>query len=291
MIDYDALKAFQFEPVVQSYSPRDTMLYALGLNIGADPLDSEALRHVAVDPPVPVVTMPMTLARLGPWMRDPKFGIDYRRIVVGEVDLRVHAPLPPTATVVGKHRVIRVTDKGEGRGALVTVQRSLTDQTTGQLLAEYEQVTFCRADGGFARDARHDPPAPAPEWSVGERSPDVSVSLPTSPQQALIYRLSGDMNPLHADPKVARAAGFERPILHGLATLGMAGHALNRLARGSGGTGLSSLRARLSAPVLPGETLRLEGWRQGTEILFRVINAEGRDVVRLGRAEISKFQY
>lgn len=287
MIDYDALKSFQFEPVVQSYSARDTMLYALGLNIGADPLDPEALQHVAVDPPVPVVTMPMTLARLGPWMSDPKVGIDYRKIVVGEVDLRVHAPLSPTATVVAEHRVIRVTDKGEGRGALVTVQRRLTDQTTGQLLAEYEQVTFCRADGGFARDGRHDPPPPAPEWSVGERAPDVSVSLPTSPQQALIYRLSGDMNPLHADPKVAHAAGFERPILHGLATLGMAGHALDRLARGSGGTRLNSLRARLSAPVLPGETLRLEGWCQGAEILFRVVNTEGRDIVSLGRAALS----
>jgi acyl dehydratase len=286
VIAYDALKAHRFAPVVQSYTARDARLYALGLNIGRDPTDPAALRFAADDPPEVVATMPMALARLGPWMRDPAIGIDYTRVVVGEVALRLHAPLAPDATVRGEHRILRVTDKGAGRGALVTVGRMLHDARSGQLLAEFEQVSFCRGDGGFAADGRHDPAEPAPPWEPGTRPPDAVALLPTAPQQALVYRLSGDMNPLHADPEVARRAGFDRPILHGLATMGMAGHALSRLGRGGGGMALRGLGGRLAAPVYPGETLRLEVWRQGGAVLFRVLTPAGREAVALGRADV-----
>jgi acyl dehydratase len=289
VIAYDELKAHKFAPVVQSYTARDCRLYALGLNIGANPLDADALRYVAADPPAVVCTMPMTLARPGAWMRDAKLGIDYRRVVVGEVTLRLRAPLPAEATVRGEHRIVRVTDKGEGRGALVTVERQLTDTATGQLLAEYEQVTFCRGDGGFATDGRHDAPPEAPPWEVPEPAADWTVDLPTAPQQALIFRLSGDMNPLHSDPEVARRAGFDRPILHGLSTMGMVGHALDRMSFAAGGAPLHGLTARLAAPVFPGEQLRLEVWRDGNNALFRTINGDGREVVAQGRAEFQKM--
>jgi acyl dehydratase len=285
VIVYEALKALRFEPVVQSYTTRDTRLYALGLNIGADPVDADALRYVADEPPLAVATMPMNLARLGPWMRDPAVGIDYRRMVVGEVALRLHATLPPEGTVRGEHRVLRVTDKGAGRGALVTVLRELKDAATGILLAEYEQVSFCRADGGFALDGRHDPPAGPEPLPMPDRPADLVVALPTLPQQALIYRLSGDMNPLHSDPAAARQAGFEQPILHGLATMGMAGHALDRASEIVGATGLRSIRGRLSGPVLPGQMLRLDAWRDEAGLRFRVANEAGRDVVSFGGAE------
>lgn len=285
MIDYDALKAHSFEPVYQTYTARDCMLFALGLNIGADPLDETALQYVAAQPPRPVVTMPMHLARLGGWMKDPAVGIDYTRIVVGEVSLRLHAPLPAEATVCGRHRVVRVTDKGEGRGALVTIQRELTD-ASGALLAEYEQVTFCRGDGGFAVDGRHDAPAPSVPWDTGGRPPDRVISLPTSPQQALIYRLSGDMNPLHSDPAVARKAGFDRPILHGLSVIGMAGHALRDGISPGDGARLRSLRARFTSPVFPGDLLRLEAWNDAGRILFRLINFQGSEVIGRGVAGI-----
>jgi len=288
MIAYDQLKAHRFEPVVHSYNARDCWLYALGLNIGADPVDPDALRHVAGDPPEPVVTMPMMLARLGPWMRDPAVGIDYRRIVVGEVALRLHAPLPAATTVRGEHRVLRVTDKGEGRGALVTVLRELTDAASGRLLAEFEQVTFCRGDGGFAADGRHDPAPSVEPWQAPDRVPDAVVPLPTAPQQALIFRLSGDMNPLHSDPEVARRAGFQRPILHGLATMGMVGHALDQFSRSAGGERLHAMRARLAAPVIPGDTLRLDVWEDAGGSLFRAVDSAGREVVGLGRAKFHK---
>lgn len=284
MINYDRLRNWLFQPVEQAYDSRDCRLYALGLNIGIDPLDEDALRFAAADPPAVVCTMPMTLGRLGPWMRDPEAGIDYTRIVVGEIWLRLHAPLPSAARIVARHRVLSVTDKGPGRGALVRLGRQVHDAATGVLLAEYEQATFCRADGGFATDGRHDP-APASDWSAPERAPDAVIDLPTAPQQALIYRLSGDMNPLHADPATARRAGFDRPILHGLATLGMAGHALERDARAGGASGLAAFGARLSAPVAPGERLSLQLWREGEAVWFTVRNAAGREVVSRGVAE------
>jgi acyl dehydratase len=287
MIDYYALKALNFEPVVQSYTEHDTRLYALGLNLGSNPTDEDDLAFVAADPPLPVVTMPMTLARLGPWMRDPSVGIDYRKIVVGEASLRLHASLPPAATVIGTHKVVRVTDKGAGRGALVTVERRLYDRATGTHLATFEQVTFCRGDGGFSVGSSHDEPLPVPEWDVSG-PPDLELSLVTAPNQALIYRLSGDMNPLHACPEAARAAGFEKPILHGLATLGMAGHRIDRAFISNGLGGLSALQGRLAAPVFPGERLRLEAWNRGSAYLFVVRNSSGREVVSLGRAEMSK---
>lgn len=279
MIDYDRLKARVFTPVIQEYSRRDTMIYGLGLNLGADPLDERALRYVAVDPPVAEPMMAVTLARLGPWMRDPDVGIDYRRIVVGEMSLRLHAELPPEGRVRGDHRVIRITDKGEGRGALVTVRRELRSAETGQLLAEYEQVTFCRGDGGFAKDGRHDPPNEATGNALGkDEGMGFEVELQTSPQQALIYRLSGDMNPLHSEPETARRAGFDRPILHGLATMGMAGHAIAR----SLDRPLAAIGGRLSAPVFPGERIRLEGRRAGESGVFRILNKDGREVLSKG---------
>lgn len=285
MIVFDALKAYKFEPVYQTYTKRDCMLFALGLNIAADPLDETALQYVAAEPPIPVVTMPMNLGRLGAWMKAPDAGIDYSRIMVGEVALRLHAPIPVEASVCGRHRVTRVTDKGAGRGALVTVHRELTDTASGQLIAEYEQVTFCRGDGGFAVDGRHDPSPPPAPWDTGDRAPDRVIALPTSPQQALVYRLSGDMNPLHSDPAVARKAGFARPILHGLSVIGMAGHALRQGVEATDGARLVSLCARFTAPVFPGDLLRLEAWREGEGALFRLVNSEGREVVARGRAQ------
>lgn len=286
MIDYDRLKAHAFEPVIQRYDARDCMLYALGLNLGQDPLDLAELAYVAQTPPRPVVSMPMTLGRIGAWMRAPEVGIDYRRIMVGEVELRLHAPLSPQAEIISRHEVVSVTDKGEGRGALVGVNRRISDRASGMLFAEYHQLTFCRADGGFAKDGRHDILLASPVWSRPARPADLVRVLPTSPRQALIYRLSGDLNPLHSDPKAAQAAGFARPVLHGLATMGMAAHALERAAADEG-LRLSRIAARLSAPVLPGQVLTLHAWREGQEIRFEMQNGDGVIVLAQGRAALA----
>jgi acyl dehydratase len=138
-------------------------------------------------------------------------------------------------------------------------------------------TTFLRGDGGFGG-----PSGPTPEpHRLPERQPDISVDLPTLPQAGLIYRLSGDYNPLHADPAVAAGAGFSRPILHGLCTFGVAGRAVLRACCDNDQRRLGSFRARFSAPVYPGETIRTEIWRDAQTISFRARVPE-RDIVVLG---------
>jgi acyl dehydratase len=145
------------------------------------------------------------------------------------------------------------------------------------------QTTFCRADGGFGGPPRESPPL----HKTPERPPDLVCDLQTRPEMALVYRLSADLNPLHADLDVARAAGYPRPILHGLGTFGVVGHALLRSVCDYDPSRLSAMGGRFSAPVFPGETIRTEIWRDGAVVSFRALVPE-RNVVAMsnGRAEI-----
>jgi acyl dehydratase len=186
-------------------------------------------------------------------------------------------------TIRNRTRVLDVVDKGPGKGAVIYAQRRLEDMATGELVATIVQTTFCRNDGGFDGPPREQRPVHA----IPESAPDLICDLPTRPEAALIYRLSADRNPLHADPAVARAAGFSRPILHGLATFGIAGHAILRTLCGYDPARLRAIKGRFSTPVFPGETIRTEIWNDGGVVSFRVRVVE-RDVVALnnGRAEI-----
>ena len=159
--------------------------------------------------------------------------------------------------MIGRTRILDVVDKGEGKGALVFSERQISDKASGRLLATLTQTTFCRADGGFGGPKRDTPPPHA----LPERAPDFTCDLSTRPEMALIYRLCGDMNPLHVDPDFAKAAGFPRPVLHGLATFGVAGHALLKTVCGYDPARLTAMAGRFSAPVFPGETIRTEFWR------------------------------
>jgi acyl dehydratase len=203
--------------------------------------------------------------------------------VHGEHGLTLHRPIPTQASVLGKVRILDVIDKGAGRGALIYSERRITDKGSGELLATITQTTFCRADGGFGGRKR-DTPAPHP---IPERAPDLVCDLPTRPETALLYRLSGDVNPLHADPEFAKIAGYPRPVLHGLATFGVAGHALLKEVCGYDPSRLRATSVRFSAPVYPGETIRTEIWREGSVVSFRARVPE-REVIAInnGRAEI-----
>ena len=283
MIDVHRLKAWHFDEVVQRYDADDVMRYALALGLGGDPTDARQLRFVsdAAAPPLALPTLAVVLGFPGSWMRDAATGIDFARIVHGEERVVWHRPLAPAGTVRARHRVTRVVDKGPGRGAVVTYDKTLHDAEDGDaLLATVTHTTFARGDGGFATAQAPGDPAPPAPAPLPEGAPHAAVDIPTLPQQALLYRLCGDRNPLHADPATARAAGFERPILHGLCTWGMAGHALLAQCAGSDPTRLRSLSARFSAPVFPGETLRLELFHDGAEVRFRV-RAPARDRVVL----------
>ena len=275
-LDAEVLKQRVFADVVQSYSARDTMLYALGVGFGHDPVDPGQLRYVYEEGLRVVPSQCVVLGSPGFWWREGDTGVDWVRIVHGEQGFEIERPLPVEGRVIGRTRVTGVSDKGPDKGALVYTERELIDQTSGERLARLTSTTFCRGDGGCGGDD----PAPHPVHRLPERVPEITVDLPTLQQAALIYRLSGDYNPLHADPQVARKAGFERPILHGLCTLGIATHAILKTCCNYNDGRFRSLRLRFSAPVYPGETIRTEIWRDREQVSFRARVVE-RDVVVL----------
>ena len=289
MIDYEKTKAWRSGPVRHAYTTRDTILYALGVGFGADPLDVNELRYVYEKELSTVPTMAAVLASPGFWMRERKeLGIDFLKLVHGEQGVTIHSPLPAAGTLIGESRVSRIVDKGEGKGAVMHVEKTLTDEADGRLLATVEMVLFLRGDGGFSKNGGGDeaaPPAPA----VPEGGPDARIELPTRADAAVLYRLSGDINPLHIDPAVAAKAGFEKPILHGLATYGNACRGILARYCGHDASRLKSIRARLTSPVYPGETLVLECWRAGgNEIAFRAsVKERGVQVLANGRAVIA----
>jgi len=289
MIDYDKTKAWRSGEVRHTYAARDTILYALGLGLGSNPLDERQLRYVYEKDLVALPTMAAVLASPGSWMRDRKeLGIDFLKLVHGEQGVTIHSPLPVAGTVVGESRVARIVDKGEGKGAILHVEKSLKDAGSGELLATAEQVLFLRGDGGFSGGSGGDEAAP-PLPAVPESAPDAVLELPTRPEAALVYRLSGDLNPLHADPAVAGKAGFPKPILHGLATWGNAGRGIVQLFCDHEPARLRAIRARLTSPVYPGETLVLECWRVGADEIAYRAKVKERDIVVLnnGRARIA----
>ena len=282
-INYDKLMAWPFEDVRQRYTRRDTMLYALGIGLGADPTDEAELRFVYEKELLALPTFPVVLGYPGPWILDPATGVDGVRLVHGEQSLVIHKLPAPEGEVIGRTRVTGVVDKGAGKGALIFSERTLHDAASGSLLATLDSTTFCRADGGFGGPAG--PVKPVHELPA--RAPDHVEDRATLARAALIYRLSGDYNPLHAEPAVGRAAGFERPILHGLATYGIAGWALTKCLCGGDPNGLASIETRFSSPVYPGETIRTEMWVDGDTVSFRARVVE-RDIVVLnnGRASL-----
>jgi acyl dehydratase len=258
-IDYHKLKNWPFQEVVQNYTAKDCILYALGLGLGGDPLDAQQLRFVYEENLQMLPTMPVVLGSPGFWIKNQATGIDWKSVLHGEQSLTIHRPPRASGTVVGKTRIEEIVDKGPGKGALIYSRRDLYDQPSGELLCSLSSTSFCRAEGGFGGPSG---PTRAPH-ELPARAPDLSCDLPTLPQAALIYRLSGDYNPLHADPAVAAAAGFKQPILHGLCTYGVAGHAILKTLCGYDPTRLRRLDVRFSSPVYPGETIRTEIWNEG----------------------------
>lgn len=283
-IDYDKLKTWHFPDLEHRYEVKDTILYALGVGCGADPMDRSELPFVYEEGLKALPTMAVVLGYPGFWLKDPDTGVDWRKILHGEQGLVIHRPLPASGTVIGRTRVTEIVDKGPGKGALLYSDRDVIDKASGDLLATLTSTTFIRGEGGFGG-----PSGPSPEpHALPDRAPDETVDLKTLPQAALIYRLSGDDNPLHADPDVAAVAGFERPILHGLCTYAVAGRAVLKACCGNDPARLRRFNVRFSAPVLPGETIRTEIWRSGSTVSFRARVVE-RDIVVLnnGLAEVA----
>lgn len=292
-IDYDKLKNWVFEPVVQTYDWRFSAMYALGVGYGFDPMDTQQLRFVYEPDMLAAPTMPVVLASPGFWIKEQNSGIDWVKVLHGEQSLTLHRPLPVAATVIGELKVTHLVDKGADKGALLVHERRLYEQSSGDLLATLSGTTFCRGDGGFSQQAGNGPPGgdapPEAKPACPQTPPEFTCIMPTLPQAALLYRLCSDLNPLHADPAVALAAGFKRPILHGLATYGAVGHALIKTLCHYQPERLKHLGLRFAGPVYPGESIHVDMWRTNLGIQFQARVAE-RDalVVSHGLAQVDE---
>jgi acyl dehydratase len=280
---FDPGKLLAMDPIVTHHrlTARDTMLYALG--VGAD-----ELAFTYEDGLKALPTMAVIMAYPGFFWREPELGIDWKRILHGEQSTEIHAPLPVEGQLRGETKIEAIYDKGADKGAIARAVRRIYDEGAGTHIATATMHTFLRGNGGNGGNGGSEgsPPAPHP---LPERAADEIVTLATAGNQAAIYRLSGDYNPLHIDPEVAKAAGFDRPILHGLCTYGVAGRALLKALCGNDPARLGRMDVRFSAPVYPGETIETEIWREGNgKAAFRSKVTE-RDLVVLtnGYAEIS----
>ena len=254
-LDYATVKNWRFDDVRQRYEQKDTMLYALGIGLGQDPEDAGQLRYVYEKDLQAFPTMSVVLGYPGFWVQDPRAGIDWVKVVHGEQRLTMHAPLPTSGVVIGKSRNTHVIDKGADKGAIVITERTLHDES-GACLATLRQST-----------------------AVPGGKPDLQCELRVPPSAALLYRLNADRNPLHADPEVARQAGYPRPILHGLCSYGVAAHAIVKSCCGYDASRLTSLHTRFSAPVYPGETLQCDIWHMPDGQIRFQVRARERDLV------------
>lgn len=283
-IDYDQLKAWPFGEIEHRYAAKDVMLYALGLGLGADPLDPGQLRFVYEDGLRVLPGFALQLGYPGFWPIDPKTGLDWKKVLNAEQGVEIMRPLPAQGPVIAHNRIDEIVDKGPGKGAILYTSRDIVDPASGELLARVTQTVLARGDGGFGGPVTQPRPQAPP---LPDTPPTMAFEMKTLPQAALIFRLSGDYNPLHADPAIARAAGFERPLLHGAALFGIAAYAIVKQLCGSDPAQLRKLNVRLSAPVYPGETIRTEIWDGGDgTAVFRARVVE-RDVVALDRGSVS----
>ena len=252
-LDYDRLMAMPQLEVTHEVAARDVMLYALG--VGARELDFVYEENLQVLP-----TMAAVIAYPGFFAKRPEYGLTWQKLLHGEQSITIHRPIPSEGVFQASTRIEEIYDKGADKGALMLVTRTIYEVGNDEPVATVRATNFLRADGGFG-DRGQGVPLAAHAVPI-HRPPDETVRLETHEDQALIYRLSGDYNPLHIDPKVAQAGGFEQPILHGLCTYGVVGRALLQALCGNDPARFHRMDVRFSSPVYPGEAIITEIWRE-----------------------------
>ena len=284
MLNISKLEAYKIPDTVQTVTKRDTMLYAVGAGYGFDPMDEGQLQYCTEKALRPLPTMTTVICSPHSWIKKADVGSSGKSVHAG-IHVKMLRPLPVEGTFQGVCELHEVIDKGPGKHALVTVRRTAHLEGEREPIFEITSTSMLRGDGGFGGSTESRDPEPARP----EGEPDLTCDLPTVPQQALVYRLSGDYNPLHSDPETAKKQGFPRPILHGLCTFGVAGHALIRSLCGYDSSRLVEIGGRFTKPVYPGETLRTKIWRKGNDIDFVVTVPSREDVVvfDFGKAKIA----
>jgi acyl dehydratase len=279
-IKYEELMALKNLGQKYSYSDREVMLYACGIGLGADPMDERELAFVneAAATARPLKVVP-TFASVAAWGAGPgEMNLNRLLVVDGERDITFHKPLATAAHITADSSVLAVFDKGKDKGAVIRHQTVLKD-ADGEKLATLVASRFARGDGGFGGPSE----AQAKPHQVPSRAPDKVVDITTRPDQALVYRLCGDRNPLHSDPEFARRAGFPKPILHGMCTYGITCRGVLQTYADYDPTAFKQHAVRFSSPVYPGETVTMEMWKDGNVISFEAkVRARDATVIRNG---------
>ena len=278
-MNLEAIRTLRLDPIRHAYTAKDSILYALGLGYGDRPADPAHLQFLYEHGQLKAVpSICVVLAHPGFWVNRPELGIDWIKILHGEQGCTILAPIPPKGVVRGEYDILAVEDKGVQKGAVMHVAKRLYDDRSNLLLGTVTSTYMLRGDGGQGGFGE----APGSPDALPERLPDHVVDVPTLAQSALIYRLSGDLNPIHADPAAAAKAGFARPILHGLCTFGIAARGLMEALADHDPSKVRSVAARFSKPVFPGETIRVEIFGDQGEVRFRARSVE-RDLIVLDR--------
>lgn len=255
-IDYPAILELKETGKTYSYSDLDTILYALGVGMGTDPMNEAELPFV-YERDLRAVPTQATVVAWGAGVPTTELGVNYKLVLHGEEKSVFHRPLPPKANLIADSGVVEVYDKGEGKGAIVVRETVLRDAEDGEPIVTLLRTIVARGDGGSGGSTE---PTPQPH-ATPERVPDKIIEYQTAGNQAAIYRLSGDRNPLHIDPERGKAAGFPGPILHGLCTYGFTCRAVLENFCEFDPDRIASHQARFSAPVFPGDRLRIKLWK------------------------------
>ncbi|MFQ6330317.1 MaoC/PaaZ C-terminal domain-containing protein [Nocardia sp. CWNU-33] len=261
-----------------AWTPSDVQLYQLGLGAGTRWTDPAELRYLDDRGPQVLPTFATVAATLHdtepPTVRFPGIDIDLAKVVHGHQEVEVHRPIPAAGKATSTGRITELWDKGS---AAVVVQEQTVTGSDGEPLWTARSSIFAKGEGGFGGER-----GPSTKSVLPDRTPDFDVITPTLPQQALLYRMCGDRNPLHSDPAFARAAGFPNPILHGLCTYGIVCKTATDTVLDSDASRVTGFRARFAGVLYPGETLRTRIWREGNELTIAATVVERDDAPVLG---------
>jgi acyl dehydratase len=284
-LNYEDLMSRKGPDVPFSYTDTQIMLYNLGVGMGRDPLDPKELPYVFELPALKAVPSAVTvLGASGAGGANILAGvqINFHKVLHGEQRITLHRPLPPSADCIGRSWISEVVDKGE-KGAIITMANE-TRLASGEPLYVSESTIVARADGGFGGPTK----SKLELHELPDRKPDIVHVTETRPDQALLYRLNGDRNPLHAQPEFAKMGGFPAPILHGLCSYGIACRAILASVVDYDAARIKSYGCRFTSPVFPGETIATDIWVDGEVVSFRCrVDARGITSLSNGRCVIS----
>ena len=280
-INYDEIMSLESKNIEISYTDKDSILYGLGVGLGNDPMNMDELKYVYENGQIALPSMATNFQYHSSLLMSAK--LNFVMVVHGEQKLSIINPIPVSGDFLADMKVISCFDKGASKGAIIDVETSVKLKSDGTEICKLVSTTFARGDGGFGG-----PESPPQEIFEPEGTPDMLNEITTKPDQALIFRLSGDYNPLHSDPNFAKAAGFPKPILHGLCTYGVACRSIVKVACDNDVKKLKSFNCRFSSPVFPGETIVTEMWKKGNIINFQSkVKERDKIILKNGVSEIS----